>query len=374
MSLNILSRVFPTLLILSLTSPPASGKPLPPETVNPSLKIEARSSTGNGGLQTWEIIVIVLGAVIGIMLIGGLGGACEVMLHTRGKIVQSNAEADAKVEAGGHRALELEPGEDKGEDTGSDAPTEVEEVDPGRFSWQPEKMTTGEGMAEDRALSEVDTDGSSQTTLNGEQSSVNDTGEPMHDVDLSFNLPAPDSSEMGFYQEQTRDRVLPWEGQMHPDPALAQFVIGEEEGPDYEGEEAAGYDHHQDHFAEPVAMPDEADFQHANAGYGHQENTWHHEADSNPNEESKEPNHEHIGEALAVAPVGDYAGEGYSPAAIPDDVDYLADYRQSQIYLQQEDDWQQYYGKSHGSSGTDHEQEGHGTQESVVPHPDPGYF
>lgn len=375
MSSNILSRGFSTLLILSLTSPPASGKPLPPETVDPTSKLEARSST-DGGLQTWEIIVILLGAVVAIMLIGGLGGACEVLLHTRGKIVQSNAEADAKVEAGGHRAFEMEAGEDMEEDTGSDAPTEVEEADPSRFSWQPEKMTTGqEDMPEDRALSEADTNGSSQTTLNGEQRSVNGTEEPMHDVDMNWNMPAAESGDTDFSQGQTRDRALPWE-QTHPDPALSQFVIGDEEDPEYEGEEGAGYDHYQDHFAEPVAMPNEEDFQYSNMGaaYEHQKDAWHHEAGSNKSDESIEPNHERIGEALAVAPVGNYSGGGFSPAAMPDEGDYLEDYRQSQIYLQQEDDWQKYYGSSHSESGMDHEQEGHGTQEGVMPQPDTGYF
>ncbi|ROW00142.1 hypothetical protein VSDG_03614 [Cytospora chrysosperma] len=345
-----LPRILPALLILSLTSPQASGKPLPPETGNPSSKLEARSST-DGGLQTWEIILIVLGAVFGIMLVGGLGGACEVLLHTRGKIVQSNAEADAKVEAGGHRAY-IE------EDTGSDALTEVEEVDPSRFSWQPEKMTTGEGLREDRALSETDTNGSSQTTLNGEQGSVNGTEEVMHDVDLDWDMPVAGSSDTEVSHGHTRDRGQAWDDQTYPDPALSQFIIDDEEGPEYEEEGAAGYDRHEDHFTEPVAMPNEGDYQQSNLGtaYGHQEDR------------------EHIGEALVVAPVGDYSGGGYSPAANPDDVDYLAEYRQSQIYLQQDDDWQQYYGSSHNPSGTDQEQEGHHTQEGKVPQPDPGYF
>lgn len=373
MPLNILSRGFPTLLILSLTSPPASGKPLPPGTANPSPKIEARSSS-DGGLQTWEIIVIVLGSFIGIILIGGLGGACEVMLHTRSKIVRSNAEADAKVE-GGSRAMELEAGEEKDGETGSDAATEVDEDDPSHFSWQPEKMTTGKDMPEDRTLSRAHTDDSSQTTLNGEQGADDGAEEPMHDVHLDWEIPAAEPIDSDFYQEQTRDRIIPWEDQTHPDPALSQFVIGDDEdSPDHEGEEAADYDHDHNHHVEQVAMPDEADFQPANAGYEPQEDAWHHEADSNQSEESPEPAHDHIGEALAVAPVGDYSGEGYSPAAMPDEADYLADYRQSQLYLQQEDDWQQYYGSSNGASEMDHEHEGHQTQGNVVPQPEAGYF
>ncbi|KUI59525.1 hypothetical protein VP1G_06759 [Cytospora mali] len=377
---DILSRFLPTLLILSLASPPASGKPIPSQTItNPSNR-ERRFLSGNGGLKTWEIIVIVIGAVIAIMLIGGLGGACEVLLHTRGKIVQSNAEADAKVENGSSsRAFEEEGEDDKEGGVGSDASTEVGAVDASHFSWQPEKMTAGEDMPDDRALSEAETTGDSEATLNGEQSSVEGGEGSMHAHGVNGDMPAAEPSDTEFSQEQTRDRVLPWEDHTHPDPALAHFVIGEEEGPGYEGDQAASYDHHEDHFVGTAAMPDEADFQpeHTPSSYGHHEemDTWHHE--THPGQREEEPidhTHEHIGEALSVAPVGEYSGQGYSPAAMPDEGDYLAEYRQSQVYLQQEDDWQQYYASSHGASRTEGQHDEHDEHERVALRPDPGYF
>ncbi|KUI71946.1 hypothetical protein VM1G_07460 [Cytospora mali] len=376
---NIMSRLLPTLLILSLTSPLASGKPIPPapQTVTSPSKLERRFLSGNGGLQAWEVIVIVIGAVIAIMLIGGLGGACEVLLHTRGKIVQSNAEADAKVEKGSSsRAFEQE-GEDNEEGgVDSDASTEVEVVDEGsHFSWQPEKMTAGEDMPGGRALSEAETTGDSDTTLNGEQSSVEGGEGSMHARGMNGGVPAAESSDAEFYQEQTRDRVLPWEGHTHPDPALAQFVIGDEECHEHGGEETAGYDHHQGHLVGTVAMPDEADFhpEHTPSSYGHQEemDTWHETHSGQKEEEPIGYTHERIGQALSAAPVGEYSGQGYSPAAMPDEGDYLAEYRQSQLYLQQEDDWQQYYASSHGASRMEGEHDEH---EHVAPRPDPGYF
>lgn len=57
-----------------------------------------------------------------------------------------------------------------------------------------------------------------------------------------------------------------------------------------------------------------------------------------------------------------------------DEWDYVADYRQSQLYLQQEDDWERYYGSSYSSSETGHEQGGHQTHQGVVPQPYLGYF
>lgn len=372
MLLNIVSKFVPAVLIL-LASLPAFGKPLPPQTLHNPARLGARSGSSGGGLKPWEIVVIVLGSVVAIVLIGGLGGACEVMLHTRSKIKQSNAEADAKLEVGGNRELELEPGDDKEDGSGSDAPTEVGEVDASRFSWQPEKMTTGEDhMSEGRALSDTETANSSEATLNGEQSSVNGEGEPIHGLDMHENT----TNDTDFQNGQTTDRVLPWENRTDLDPGLAQFVIGDEESPDYEREGDAGYNHHQGQFTDPVYVPDEADFQHHNVTthHRHQESTLNHETDYSQSKGQIEETHQHTGDVLAVAPVGEYSGEGYSPAVMPDEVDYLAEYRQSQLYLQQEDDWQQYYGSLHGEYGTNSEQDGHQAQDGVGPHPNPRYL
>lgn len=278
------------------------------------------------------------------MLIGGLGGACEVLLHARGGITQSNAEADAKVGAGGNEALAREDGLGEEGGSGSDAATEVEVTDDNHLSWKREKLTGGEDTSKDRALSRSETSGSSQTTLDGEQGSV--------DSDA---------------------RLLPWE-----DPALAQFVIGDEEdldlGCDGGEAQAVSHDRQEDHIAQPMGMPHRSDAQHggADSQHEHHKEGRGHEAAAVRAGEAIEKPHEISGEALVVAPVRAYSDGEYSPAAMPDEADYLAEYRQSQVYLQQEDDWQQYYDSPQGAYGPESDQDGHELREVVITRPNKG--
>ncbi|ROV92222.1 hypothetical protein VPNG_09673 [Cytospora leucostoma] len=341
MLLGFLLKSLPTLLLLTLTSSPASGNPIPPQTVNNPSAIEAHSSDSHGGgLKSWQLVLLVLGSILGIMLIGGLGGACEVLLHAK-RIKQSNAEADAKVEAGGNKALDM--ARDVGDDgsSGSDAATEVEVTDDSGFSWQREKLTGVEDPSKNRALSRSETSGSSQTTLNGGQGSV--------DSDA---------------------RLLPWE-----DPALAQFVIGDEEDLDHDGEEAVSHDHQKDHSAQSMGMPHGYESQHKSTDNHHERHNddSHRGAAAFQDGEPITRYHERSGQALVVAPVRAYSDGEYSPAVMPDEADYLAEYRQSQLYLQQEDDWQQYYDSRHGANRSEsHQVGGHDVREVALSKPDQG--
>lgn len=295
-----------------------AGSPLPQSTDGGAYHYERRSLTGDGPLQPWEIAILILGALFGIMLLGAVGGICEVMLA--GRIKESNAEADAKLEGIGNRAItdEAEGGKrELGAGEGSDGG-----VDPGRYSWQPERMTTG--LSDDSTLAGSD-QGASQSDAS--------RGEGEWDGESQAAQQTADG---------TGQQYSAWNGSDLPLPDASQFVIDDVDSPGYEGprDNTQSYEAYPGHLNPPPAMP-------KNTAYQNQETAdqyWSEGGDgtSYPDHSQAMDNGDapdsSTGQSTIPAP-GQYSGEGYSPAVMPDSADYLSEYRQSQLYLQQDDDW-----------------------------------
>lgn len=306
-------------LHLSLILTKAAGSPLP-SSIDEVHTPEKRSIFGDAPLQTWEIAVLILGALLGIMLIGAVGGICEVVLA--GRIKESNAEADAKLEANGNRAItdEAEGGKlalGGGEESG-------EVIDKDRFSFQPERMTTG--LSDDSTVAGSDP--------GAYQSDMSRDGQAMAE--------GRDWHGQSEVAQQTSEQHMPWTSEGLPPPDTSHFVIDDLDSPGY-GElhdNAQSYEAYPGHLNPPPAMPKGTVEQHQDA-----EDRYWNEGDnaasglgSSKAEYNGTSSDEYAGDSV-MAPPGAYSGEGYSPAVMPDSADYLAEYRQSQLYLQQDDDW-----------------------------------
>lgn len=251
---------------------------------------------------------MVLGCLFGIMILGALGGICEVMLS--GKIKQSNAEADAKLEGLGSRGFTGE-GEGGKMEPGADGV-----IDKDRYSWQPERM--GTGLSDDSTLAGSDPGASHSDMSRGEV-------------------------EMTFEGDYDRDAETGWNGETLPHPDSSRFVIDDVDSPGYGGphENTESYEAYPGHLnPPPPAVAKINSYQ----GQSAEDQYWNEGGDGTFYPDPSEAGYvvaapdEHT-EQLPMPPPGAYSGEGYSPAVMPDSADYLNEYRQSQQYLQQDDDW-----------------------------------
>ncbi|KAL1869122.1 hypothetical protein Daus18300_005658 [Diaporthe australafricana] len=248
------------------------------------------------------------------MILGALGGICEVMLHS--KIKESNAQADAMVESHGSREItDQDDGEkvERGDAEGSEG-----KADDNRFSWAPERMTTG--LSDDSTLAGSDP---------GVAQPANSYGE----------------------QAQTSDQYVAWNGEDQPQPSPSRFVIDDVDSPGYEDiDDNAAYSAYGGHLNPPPAMPRDTSSTHQNA----EDHYWNDGAEGVSSAGSTQPLDRSAAsdgyeEEPPMVPPGMHSGDGYSPAVMPDEADYLAEYRQSQLYLQQDDDWYTAASASYGA-------------------------
>lgn len=294
----------------SLILTQGAGSPLPSATDDEEHHSEKRAIIGDAPLEDWEIALLILGALFGIMLIGAVGGICEVVLA--GRIKESNAEADAKLEANANRAFPDEVEGGKLEGTG-------EVIDQDRYSWQPERMTTG--LSDDSTLAGSDPGVSQSDISQGERAMTEGYG----------------GSE-GAQQAVN----MPWTSEGLPLPDSSQFVIDDVDSPGY-GEthsNAQSYEAYPGHLNPPPPIPRDNSMQDQDA-----EDQYWQEGNNGANGTGSSQaqytgsSSDGYTEPSTMAPPGAYSGEGYSPAVMPDSADYLSEYRQSQLYLQQDDDW-----------------------------------
>lgn len=304
-------KQFSFLIQSSLMLTQVAGSPVPPSTDSDYEKFhpEVRSLTGDGPLEKWEIALLILGCLFGVMILGFLGGICEVVLG--GKIKQSNAEADAKLEGLGSRGMAGEDGV----------------MDKDRYSWQPERM--GTGLSDDSTLAGSDPGASQSDMSRGE---VEMTFEGDYDRD-------PDAVQ------QTGEQYSAWNGgESLPHPDSSRFVIDDVDSPGFERprDDSQGYEAYPGHHLNPPppAVQRNNDYQ----GQGEAAEYYNGGGDGTFYPDSSEAGYvvaasDGHAEQSAVPPPGAYSGEGYSPAVMPDSADYLNEYRQSQLYLQQDEDW-----------------------------------
>jgi hypothetical protein len=332
-------------LSLVLTQLGVAGSPLPPSTDDDKLfQPEVRSLTGDGPLQDWEIAILILGALFGIMLLGALGGICEVILG--GKIKQSNAEADAKLENIGKRDMADDAEGGKLEGGAAEGPNGA--IDPSRYSWQPERMTTN--LSDDSTLAGSEPEASQSDISRGGQSMAAE-GEWEGDSRDAQQIAYAVTQEQ---HAQANEQYETWDGSSLPHPDSSQFVIDDVDSPGYGGHHGnfpQTYEAYPGHLNPPPAMPKTATYPQQETAdlQGNQEG----EAASYYAGYSSEAKGDDpafagsTGQSTMPAP-GPYSGEGYSPAAMPDSADYLHEYRQSQLYLQHDDDW---YGTASAKNG-----------------------
>lgn len=305
------------LLTFSFALPRGAGSPLPVSITDEHTSHVRRSFLGDGPLKAWEIAVLLLGVLFGIMILGAVGGICEVMLH--GKIKESNAQADAMVESHGSRAITDEDDGAKGGRSDADGSEgNAGDADDNRFSWAPERMTTG--LSDDSTLAGSDPGAAQPAHSHGEQT-------------------------------QTSDQYVPWNGEDEPQPSPSRFVIDDVDSPGYEGiDDNAAYSAYDGHLNPPPAMPRDGSSPHQDA----EDRYWNDGAEGVPSAGSTQAHDRSAGsdgyeEEPPMAPPGISSGDGYSPAVMPDEADYLAEYRQSQLYLQQDDDWYTAASASYGA-------------------------
>lgn len=325
------------LLQLSLILTPGAGSPLPSSTDDEEYHSEKRSFTGDSPLEAWEVAIILLGALFGIMLLGLLGGICEVMLH--GKIKESNAEADAKLEGKGDRDIADEAEGGKMESDGIEGSEGAK--DQGRYSWEPERMTTG--LSDDSTLAGSDR-GASQSDLSSDEQAMSQDGDWYGEAQQ-----AADGADQNH--AQTSEQYTAWNGDGQPQPNPSQFDIDDVDSPGYGGgDDNAQHDAYQGHLNPPPAMPKDTALQHQDTG----DQNWQQGADatsytgSSQGKDNASNSGGYTGPSTMAVP-GAYSGEGYSPAVMPDSADYLAEYRQSQLYLQHDDDWYTAASASYGA-------------------------
>lgn len=297
----------------SLILTQGAGSPLPSKTDDEENYSEKRAIIGDAPLEDWEIALLILGALLAIMLIGAVGGICEVVLA--GKIKQSNAEADAKLEANGNRAIAEEA-----EGRKMEGPEGV--IDPDRYSWQPERMTTG--LSDDSTLAGSEPGASQSDIAHGERAM------------------AEGGDWYGGPEAAPQTATLPWTSDGLPLPDASQFVIDDVDSPGYGGshDNAQSYEAYPGHLNPPPPMPRDNAVQHQDAEdqYWHEGNNGTSGTGASQAEYASSAADDYTGQSM-MAPPGAYSGEGYSPAVMPDSADYLSEYRQSQLYLQQDDDW-----------------------------------
>ncbi|KAI3400075.1 hypothetical protein diail_4613 [Diaporthe ilicicola] len=272
------------------------------------------------------------------MLLGFLGGICEVVLH--GKIKQSNAEADSKLEDHGSRAMTDEAEFAKAEHGGgAEGPGGI--ADDGRYSWQPERMTTG--LSDDSTLAGSDAGAAQAANPYGEQAAGADWDGATRGMEQTTGVAVHDQAHAG-------SQYVAWHGEDQLPPTPSRFVIDDVDSPGYEGiDDNANYSAYGGHLNPPPALPKNT-YQHQDAG----DQYWNEGVEGVSNAGSthahgtRAASDGYGGEQVMVPPAA-YSGDGYSPAVMPDSADYLAEYRQSQLYLQQDDDWYTAAAASYGT-------------------------
>ncbi|POS73652.1 hypothetical protein DHEL01_v207950 [Diaporthe helianthi] len=237
-----------------------------------------------------------------------------------GKIKESNAEADAKLDELGNRAMKSDEIEGGEADPGAHGDVELD-----RYSWQTERMTTG--LSDDSTLAGSDS---------GDSHSVVSRSEGEYYGESEAVGQTADGASQDF--EHTSEQYSAWNGETLPHPDSSQFVTDDVDSPGYgrPHDDAESYGASSGHLYPPPTTQKNIDYQ------------GQHTADEYWNEpsypDSSQAGYEdavpesHTGEST-MPPPGAYPGKGYSPAVMPDSADYLSEYRQSQVYLQQDDDW-----------------------------------
>lgn len=114
--------------LFSCESATASALPWPTEEHHHSTRSawaghapRSTDSPTKTGMPAWKIAAISLGLFFGVMALGVVGGALEVLLHTRKKVADPDPAGD-----GGEKAIR----------EGGDADDEADEKHGSRFSWQ----------------------------------------------------------------------------------------------------------------------------------------------------------------------------------------------------------------------------------------------
>lgn len=179
-----------------------------------ALAPRSTTSTTKTGIPAWQIAVISLGIFFGVMALGMIGGALEVLLHTRKKVADPDQEpSDLDFGSRGVDAEDIKEGEEQDDASDGDA-TAVEESTDGvdekgkhgaRYSWQ-------------------DSQGVQMEVWNDQEGD----SDASHDRELAEDNSTPDH--------------LP----QHPEPAYAGAQYGsdhedEQYYPQYHHEEMSGY-------------------------------------------------------------------------------------------------------------------------------------
>lgn len=222
------------------------------------------------------------------MVLGAVGGICEVALA--GRIKKSNDEADAKLEANGSRDIE------------------------DRYSWQAEGATADLG---------------DDSTLAGSQSAL---AQDAQDIDERGDWDGGSETAQRT-ADGTDEEHMQWINEGLPVPSPSRFVIDDVDSPGYGGAHdnrlSYMYETYPGHLTPRPATPGEAGYQHQEA----EEQYYTGEGDETLGGSDSQL----MGETRAPSPV--YLGDPgvYSPVLMPQSADYLPQYRQSQRYIQHED-------------------------------------
>lgn len=297
------SFLFQTSLILTL----AAGSPLPSSTDDEQYQSARRSLAGGGSLQAWEIAVLLLGVLFGIMVLGAVGGICEVALA--GRIKKSNDEADAKLEENGSRGI--------GD----------------RYSWQAEGATADMG---------------DDTTLAGSQL---DLARDAHDIDGRGDW-AGGSEAAQQTADGTDEEHMQWINEGLSLPSPSRFVTDDVDSPGdgIAHDNGLSYEAYPGHLTPRPPTPGEAGYQHQDVGdeyYTEEDDVTLGDADYQHQDVGDQYYTEEDDGTLGgsdpetsdemMAPPQAYLGDGYSPAFMPESDDYLPRYRLSQLDVQHED-------------------------------------
>lgn len=209
-------------------------------------------------MPAWKIAVISLGLFFGVMALGMLGGALEVLLHTRKKVADPDP-APSTLDFGGSGQSTADDGGEKaiqnggeGEDSEDDGATAVngeegftdgenEKMQGDRFSWQDEQgvqmevWNEGKGVEEDASSQDHDTLEAPHGMLAAgypQQPEPAYAGGPQHEGD-------------GYYEDDDDAQYPPYQHQDLGAPQSTQVAA--------EGHEEGHYDQHEEEGMEEAA-------------------------------------------------------------------------------------------------------------------------
>lgn len=285
----------------------AAGSPLPSSTDDDQSQPGRRSLTGDEPVQAWEIAALLLGFLFFIMVLGALGGVCEIAVA--GRIKKSNDEADAMADANGSRGIE------------------------DRFSWaEASKIDLGDA-----------------TTLAGSQP---DPAQDAQDIDERGDWDGVSEAAQQTADGTDEQKMSPWMSGALPVPSPSRFVTDDLDSPGdgIAHDNGLSFEAYPSHLTPRPATPGEAGYQHDEAGdqsysgeddatlsevvYQHQDvgdEYYTGEDDETLGGSDHQPGDE------MMAPPQAYLGDGYSPAFMPESADYLPQYGQSLLQVQNED-------------------------------------